>query len=139
MQRVADLRALVPGIQLIVRRRGYVHSGIYVGCGRVVHYAGRLKYPRGLVEETSLAEFAAGRPVYAASTPTQSTRLEDIVQRARSRLGEHSYDLLLNNCEHFCSWCQTGSARSAQVDRLTRSQRLLVRAMERMIVAIQHA
>jgi Lecithin retinol acyltransferase len=136
VKHLANPKTLMPGTQLATRRRGYAHFGIYVGYGRVVHYAGRLQYPRGLVEEISLQDFAAGRPVYVGSTPTRFTTREDVVKRARSRLGERSYDLLLNNCEHFCSWCQTGEARSAQVDRLTRRQRLLVRAMERAILAV---
>jgi Lecithin retinol acyltransferase len=123
-------------MQLVARRRGYVHFGIFVGGGRVVHYAGRLQYPQGLVEEVSLQDFAAGRPVYVGSAPNRFASTEDVVRRARSRLGERSYDVLLNNCEHFCSWCQTGEARSAQVDRLTRRQRLLVRAVERAILAV---
>jgi hypothetical protein len=57
------------------------------------------------------------------------------VRRARSRLGERRYDLLRNNCEHFCSWCQDGEARSAQVAALTRWQRLLVRTVERLVLA----
>jgi len=139
MQRLADtdLRALMPGTQLIARRRGYVHTGIYVGGRRVVHYAGPLKYPRGLVEETSLEDFGAGRPVYVIHAAIPPARLVEVVRRARSRLGERSYDLLSNNCEHFCSWCQTGEARSAQVDRLSRSQRLFVRAVERAVLAVK--
>jgi hypothetical protein len=40
-----------------------------------------------------------------------------IIQRARSRLGEHRYKLLSNNCEHFVEWCLHDEARSFQVDR----------------------
>jgi Lecithin retinol acyltransferase len=136
MEPLASPRTLTPGTQLVARRRGYAHFGIYVGCGRVIHYAGRLRYPQGLVEEISLPDFAAGHPVYVGSAPTRITSMDDVVRRARSRLGERSYDLLLNNCEHFCSWCQTGEARSAQVERLTRRQRLLVRTIERAILAV---
>lgn len=136
MQHLANARTLTPGTQLVAKRRGYAHFGIFVGSGRVVHYAGRLQYSQGLVEEISLQDFAAGRPVYIGSTPNQAASMDDVVRRARSRLGERSYDVLLNNCEHFCSWCQTGEARSAQVDRLTRRQRLVVRAIERAILAI---
>ena len=39
----------------------------------------------------------------------------EIVARARSRLGENMYDVLRNNCEHFCEWCVTGRKRSQQV------------------------
>jgi Lecithin retinol acyltransferase len=135
MQHLSDLRALPPGTQLIAKRRGYTHFGIYVGCGRVIHYAGRLSYPQGLVEEIPVADFGDGRPVYVYGAPDAFASVEDIVRRARSRLGESAYDLLLNNCEHFCNWCWIGESRSAQVDELTRYQRLLVRAIERLILA----
>ena len=29
---------------------------------------------------------------------------------ARSRLGERSYRILTNNCEHFCEWCLNAQA-----------------------------
>jgi Lecithin retinol acyltransferase len=51
---------------------------------------------------------------------------EEIVRRARSRLGESDYRLLTNNCEHFCNWCLSGVSRSAQVKgRLQLPLRLL--------------
>jgi len=37
------------------------------------------------------------------------------VERAKSRLGERAYNLLLNNCEHFAIWCKTGKSESTQV------------------------
>lgn len=39
----------------------------------------------------------------------------DTVKRAISRLGEHNYDLISNNCEHFAIWCKTGVSMSTQV------------------------
>ena len=41
----------------------------------------------------------------------------EVVARARSRLGERSYRILTNNCEHFCEWCLNGASRSTQVER----------------------
>jgi hypothetical protein len=40
------------------------------------------------------------------------------VHRARARLGEDRYNVLTNNCEHFCEWCVQGEPRSHQVDGL---------------------
>ena len=40
----------------------------------------------------------------------------ETVARARSRLGQRGYNLLLNNCEHFAIWCKTGLEKSEQVD-----------------------
>lgn len=41
---------------------------------------------------------------------------EETVARARSRLGETSYNLFTNNCEHFAIWCKTGVSESLQVN-----------------------
>ena len=120
------------GTHLMVYRRGYTHHGIYLGGGRVVHYAGRIKYPRGLVEETSLAEFAEGRALRAEKRPAVRFDGDEIVRRARSRLGERRYDLLRNNCEHFCNWCRLGENRSFQVEWLTSPVRLLLSAAVRL-------
>ena len=123
------------GTELIVSRRGYRHYGIYVGDGRVVHYAGRISYPRGLVEEVSIADFTAGRRIHVGDASNERIPGADVVRRARSRLGERRYDLLQNNCEHFSSWCQNGEPRSAQAEALTQSQRLLVRTLEHAALA----
>lgn len=43
---------------------------------------------------------------------------EETVARARSRMGETSYSLFTNNCEHFAIWCKTGVRESLQVTRM---------------------
>lgn len=43
---------------------------------------------------------------------------EETVKRAKSRLGETSYNLALNNCEHFAIWCKTGISESHQVNEV---------------------
>jgi hypothetical protein len=49
------------------------------------------------------------------------------VRRAGLRLGENSYRLLTNNCEHFCDWCIRGQPRSHQVEEFISRWRLLRR------------
>jgi hypothetical protein len=44
-----------------------------------------------------------------------------VIARAESRLGERRFDLVLNNCEHFASWCKTGLSESRQVEALWRA------------------
>jgi hypothetical protein len=117
------------GTHLIAHRRGYTHHGIYLGDGRVVHYAGRIKYPHGLIEEISLAEFSEGRAFRVEKLEAGRFNGHEIVRRARSRLGESRYDLLRNNCEHFCNWCRLGENRSFQVECLTAPLRLLCSAL----------
>lgn len=104
------------GAHLISPRRGFVHHGLYVGNGRVIHYAGiKGLWRRGPVEEVSLDEFAAGQG-FAVKPPVASHfTAAERVTRARSRLGEDRYRLFSNNCEHFVAWCLTGAARSEQV------------------------
>jgi hypothetical protein len=111
---------LVPGTELIVDRFAYRHHGIYLGDGLVIHYGGGICHPRGTVEVIPLRDFIGRRRVHVGRTPAGFVQGEDIVRRARSRLGERRYDIFRNNCEHFCSWCQVGESRSKQVDLLLR-------------------
>jgi hypothetical protein len=106
------------GAHLTTLRRGYTHHGMYVGDGRVVHYSGLSGFWQcGPVEEVSLHRFAIGHRVRIVDHPRSVYSPEEIVRRARSRLGENDYRLLTNNCEHFCNWCLSGVSHSAQVDR----------------------
>ena len=41
--------------------------------------------------------------------------VEEVIERAVSRLGEAKYNPLANNCEHFARWCKTGRAQCGQV------------------------
>ena len=112
------LQELPMGAHLTTSRRGYIHHGVYVGGGRVVHYAGFSGFWQcGPVEEVSLSRFCAGREVRIVNHAVTVFSPEDIVRRARSRLGESDYRLLTNNCEHFCNWCLSGISHSAQVQR----------------------
>src|SRR5262245_37270860 len=119
---------LQTGAHLVTPRGWYQHHGIYVGDGRVVHYAG---YCHGLhtgpVEEVGLEQFCAGEGfavrVHAESRYTPN----EIVERARSRIGEERYHLLANNCEHFCEWAIMGRSSSVQVQRLLTSPFALLR------------
>jgi hypothetical protein len=109
------------GARLITARPGYDHHGVYVGSGTVVHYSGLSGFWQcGQVEEVSVSQFANGHPVKIADHLGSPYSAEEIVRRARSRLGENDYRLLTNNCEHFCNWCVSGVSRSAQVERRLR-------------------
>jgi hypothetical protein len=105
------------GAHLTTSRRGYSHHGVYVGRGRVVHYSGLSGFWHcGPVEEVSLSRFANGRAARVVDHLEPHYSPEEIVRRARSRLGESDYRLLSNNCEHFCNWCLSGVSRSDQVE-----------------------
>jgi hypothetical protein len=107
-----------PGTCLVTPRRGYTHYGIYVGEGKVVQYGGMARgLRRAPVEEVSLEEFAAGRPVWVHHGRSPAFEANEVVRRARGRVGEDRYHVLTNNCEHFCEWCLRAEHRSEQVER----------------------
>jgi Lecithin retinol acyltransferase len=107
------------GAHLGTPRCGYLHHGIYVGGGHVVHYAGYVHgFRRGPVEEVELARFRGGRSLWVAPNAKSIFDRREVVCRARSRIGESRYRLFANNCEHFCEWCLNGEQRSYQVEAL---------------------
>jgi hypothetical protein len=125
------------GTQLITLRSGYEHHGIYIGQGRVIHYAGFAKsLNRGPVEEISLEQFAAGHQVSIRLNPTAAFVGMEAVRRAQTRLGEDNYRLLTNNCEHFCTWCLFGVNRSQQVEACFASPRVAIHAVAGLFRAL---
>jgi hypothetical protein len=122
------------GAHLITPRRGYTHHGIYAGHGLVLHYAGLARdFRPGPIEEISLERFANGRPVHIECRSTPALHEQDILNRARSRIGENRYRLLTNNCEHFSEWSRFGASRSPQVERLLGSAPRVARALAAML------
>lgn len=109
------------GAHVVTSRAFYIHHGIYLGNGLVVHYRG---FERGLrmgpIETVSIEQFTRGRPLQVLVEATSRFSSAEIVQRAMSRIGENRYHVLANNCEHFCEWCVHADQRSYQVDRLLR-------------------
>lgn len=114
----------------------YEHHGIYVGDDKVVHYNG---LARGIVlekscfeeilsnvvpldkrniakvEMTSLEEFASGDTWQIKEYANAPFSGQEVALRAKERIGEQKYNLLINNCEHFCSECIFGEHVSEQV------------------------
>jgi hypothetical protein len=125
------------GAHLGTPRLGYLHHGIYVGGGYVVHYAGYIHgLHRGPVEEIELARFKGGRSLWFASNAKSIFDRSEVVRRARSRIGESRYRLLTNNCEHFCEWCLNGEQRSYQVEAWLAWRRRAVPAPVKVVVQL---
>jgi hypothetical protein len=106
-----------PGTHIKTQRTGFTHHGIYIGEGRVIHYAGLSDgfVKSGPICEVSLEEFQCGKGFKEVAYGTRFSD-EEIVCRAKSRLGEAGYNVFHNNCEHFCAWCVTGDHASKQID-----------------------
>ena len=118
---------------LVTPRALYTHHGIYLGKGRVIHYAGFAHgLWRGPVEVVSIERFARGRGIRVRCDASRFDRRE-IVERALSRLGERSYRFLTNNCEHFCAWAMRDERRSRQVERFRAAPRAAGRAIGRVV------
>lgn len=97
----------------------YLHHGIDVGDGTVVHarpHDFRNPFGGGRVERTSRAEFARSAPVRLRTDPPAAYTPDDIVARALAHVGREGYDIVIDNCEHFTTWCATGRRASRQVD-----------------------
>jgi len=98
------------------------HYGVYAGRGRVIHYAGENSiFDANIgIREISLEQFAKdGKYGVLQFTRKQGVNQfsgTETVRRARSRIGERSYNLIFNNCEHFAFWCKTGNSKSRQVE-----------------------
>lgn len=97
------------GDHLRLDRGVYTHHGIYVGDGKVVHYSqGYDKIPE--IREVDFKNFAGMSKVYVVPEEESPLRFtpKEAVERAYSRLGERSYNLIYNNCENFVRWCRAG-------------------------------
>lgn len=100
----------------------YEHHGIEIEDEYVIHYTGEgesSEKTNAQIKKTTKYEFSNDSDIkivqysYEESLPS-----EEVVRRAKSKLGEQHYNLLFNNCEAFAMWCKTGDKSSKQVDNI---------------------
>ena len=106
-----------PGDHLVTARLGYTHHGLYVGSDLVIHYQGPNLGLPGEIVMTSLGAFSDGKPIWCKFCPVRQYDRAASIERAHTRLGEHRYDVLFSNCEHFVMWCIHGLHHSPQVSK----------------------
>lgn len=87
----------------------YKHFGVEMPGGGICENS-----PVG-VRVVAFANFARGGQTWVQNPGAGPAERAQAVQRATSRIGERSYSLSGNNCEHFANWCATGVAISHQV------------------------
>jgi len=104
------MSAIHAGDHLVSSRIGYHHHGIYEGLS-----SGEASCQ---VVCSSLDQFCQGKPFTVRSHPHRRLSREQSIARAYRRLGEHSYNLLFNNCEHFVQWCIEDEHDSPQVTKV---------------------
>lgn len=117
MQKI--LKKFPLGSHLIVNHFGYTHHGIYAGKGRVIHYSGFAHFfKKQPIEITSIKAFSHGKKINIRMYDHPKFNGRIVVRRMRSRMHENSYHLIINNCEHLCSWAITGVESSPQVVKM---------------------
>jgi len=110
---------LLPGDHIYVKRRHrlYVHHGIYVGDGKVIHFTGSVREKKDpKVQETDLSGFLKGGVVRRRDYEERLGASETVTV-AKNQLSDSDYSMLWNNCEHFATYCATGKRKSRQVRR----------------------
>lgn len=101
---------------IYVSRGPYTHHGVDAGDGTVIHFTGEPGTAKinAAIERTPMGDFLKGGELktrrYGKRDGADTT-----MTRAESRLGEKGYHLVVNNCEHFATWCCTGRNSSQQV------------------------
>ena len=86
------------GSHLVSPRLGFAHHGIYVGCGRVVHYGAFVHgLHRGPVEEVSLARFTHGQGEHSRQRHRADERHADEGESHRSHYDQIISPALLHS------------------------------------------
>lgn len=145
-RRIVSPNFLLPGDIIGVSRGAaggfYDHYAIYMGDGEVIHYAAQGNDFSGTIHQAPIEDFIKEddaffvlhfgedcqmtlnhiltSAIFQVVSP-EKVKLyspEETMERAKSRLGEDSYGLLSNNCEHFALWCKTGVSESHQIVNL---------------------
>jgi hypothetical protein len=97
------------GSHLVTPRIGYQHHGLYIGNQQVIHFTSNSQ-----IEIVSLSEFTNGNGYSIQKFHSKFSR-QEIIDRAKSRLGNDNYNVVFNNCEHFISWCIHDKPISKQI------------------------
>ncbi|CAG7644914.1 hypothetical protein PAESOLCIP111_04844 [Paenibacillus solanacearum] len=82
---------------------GYMHHGLYIGNGLVIHYT--KSNGKGRIQVDSLETFKNGKAIEQRHSSLKRSR-DEAINKAYGRLGESQYNLIFNNCEHFVTWCR---------------------------------
>lgn len=105
---------LNPGDHIAIDRffpMPYTHHGIYIGNNQAIHYV-----PPGIIQETGLDEFRyySDGYIYKVDSETQLSP-EQIINIAKSKIGEKNYDYIMNNCETFTRLCRYGDGSERKI------------------------
>lgn len=98
----------------------YKHFGIYINDDYIIHYDGKqddLLLRDMCVRTTDIERFLNEKEYYKIKVlKNEKYTPDEVVKRAKSKLGSRNFNIVLNNCEHFTNWCKTGNRKSSQVN-----------------------
>eukprot|EP00931_Biecheleriopsis_adriatica_P104229 TRINITY_DN78923_c0_g1_i1.p1 TRINITY_DN78923_c0_g1~~TRINITY_DN78923_c0_g1_i1.p1 ORF type:complete len:219 (-),score=45.58 TRINITY_DN78923_c0_g1_i1:38-694(-) len=112
----AHIAVVLPSNQKLGPAAGILehHAVLDVAAREVIHYLPDKESNR--VQVSSLQAFEEDFGTWrVVALPSSLLHGQNILERARSKVGEAEYSLMSNNCEHFATWCFNESASSAQV------------------------
>lgn len=92
---------------IFCNRSVYSHHGLYDGNGMVYEYGGPNGDMNGIISHVTLEKFANGDNIVKRQYVSE-LEPQQIIDKAKSRLGENNYNLWDNNCENFVVWCYSG-------------------------------
>ena len=121
-------RSPVYGDMLRIKAGSIYHYGIYVSENEVIQF-GLAPIARPTVKDCDVAVCCSDLDTFRCNAvieigePEESElpllrSREEIVQCARSRIGEKKYNILYNNCEHFVYECVLGIKYCSQTERV---------------------
>ena len=113
------------GDMIRVKVGAVYHYGIFVSDDEIIQFGPnpslRMDIPDSDIEvcATDVDTFLCGQFLETAVPADRSERKKirkpvQVIQTAKSRLGEKGYTILNNNCEHFANWCASGTKFSNQ-------------------------
>ncbi len=100
----------------VLRKLGYTHHGIDCGDGTVIHFSGEPGSSKAgaSITRCTMEDFLSGGALRKREYGKRNDP-DVTVGRAESSLSDTGYHLVVNNCEHFATWCCTGRRASRQV------------------------
>ncbi len=112
------MREAMPGDIIYVQRLVYKHYGVYIDKDCVIHYDGKMDdfwFRDMTVRETQMYRFLDGKKIYTICECNTEYSSEEIIARAREKIGQKDFHPAFNNCEHFARWCRCNTHKSHQV------------------------
>lgn len=112
------------GAHLRVQIQSIYHHGIYIGNDEVIQFGLPIDMLRPKEEVkvlvSTVEEFLQGGFLEVRVFDRKERKLKNedsqIVEIAKSKIGEGGYDIVHNNCEHFANFCIFNKKESKQID-----------------------